>query len=366
MTRYVLDARTATNHFPGIGRYTVSLAQAMLPLLRQDERLILLRDPGQSSRWNLADLPTQIVDALVSPFSLKQQWHIPALLKQLQADLYHSPYFLMPYRPGRTTLLTLHDLIPLRYPQYYTLAQRLIFTVTIRLALRAADHCWAVSEATARDFQELLGLPAARVTAFPSAAAPYFRPQTLTNELRARLQIPATYLLYFGSNKPHKNLSHLVEAYSRLTPSIPPLVIAGVWEARYPEARQRATALGLGERVRFLGPVAEDDLPPLYSGAAAFLFPSEYEGFGLPVLEAMACGAPVICSDSSSLPEVAGDAALLVPPQDLEALVATMTRLLRDAELQAELRRRGLAQAARFSWTQTAQKTLELYRNLVT
>jgi alpha-1,3-rhamnosyl/mannosyltransferase len=172
--------------------------------------------------------------------------------------------------------------------------------------------------------------------------------------------------LYIGSNKPHKNLMRLVKAWAKIPP--PPdisLVIAGVWDRRFPEVKLMAQELGLTGSMIFLGPVEEADLPALYSGALAFVFPSEYEGFGLPVLEAMACGVPVACSNVSSLPEVAGDAALTFAPMDVEAMAATLHRLIKDAELRVNLKERGLHRAAQFSWEKTAQATLHLYRELL-
>ena len=163
----------------------------------------------------------------------------------------------------------------------------------------------------------------------------------------------------------HKNLTTLIQAYARLPASAPPLAIAGAWDARYPEAKTTAQTLGLGSRVRFLGPVDEADLPALYTAATAFVFPSFYEGFGLPVLEAMACGTPVACSNVSSLPEVAGDAALLFAPGDARALAGALERLIEDHALRAELRQLGLAQAARFTWAHTAAATLGVYRKLL-
>jgi alpha-1,3-rhamnosyl/mannosyltransferase len=143
------------------------------------------------------------------------------------------------------------------------------------------------------------------------------------------------------------------------------LVIAGAWDPRYPESRQRAKALALEEAVHFLGPIAEEDLPTLYSGAVAFVFPSEYEGFGLPVLEAMACGTPVACSSTSSLAEVAGDAALLFDPTDVADIADALTHLLHEPGLRADLRERGLRRAAQFSWERTARDTLAVYRQTV-
>jgi alpha-1,3-rhamnosyl/mannosyltransferase len=188
--------------------------------------------------------------------------------------------------------------------------------------------------------------------------------------VRARYDLPERYLLYLGSNKPHKNLERLVEAWALLQPQPAALVIAGSWDSRYPEARQRAAALsrspaplaGLERQLLWLGPVPEADLPALYSGALLFVFPSLYEGFGLPVLEAMACGTPVACSNTSSLPEVAGDAALLANPLDTQELARAMRTALEDESLRQEMSEKGLKRAQGFSWLRTAQRTLETYR----
>jgi alpha-1,3-rhamnosyl/mannosyltransferase len=179
--------------------------------------------------------------------------------------------------------------------------------------------------------------------------------------------LPDRYVLYFGSNKPHKNVPRLVQAFAQARieaqGSRIELVVAGHWDERYPEAKQAAERLGLKDTVKFIGPVKDADLPALYGGAELFVFPSEYEGFGLPVLEAMACGAPVVCSSRSSLPEVAGDAALLCDPQDVESLARTIEQALTDRDLRAALQQRGLARAAQFSWEQAAQRTLGVYRS---
>ena len=163
----------------------------------------------------------------------------------------------------------------------------------------------------------------------------------------------------------NQRISESANHISRITFHASRLVIAGAWDDRYPEAKQRVAALGLGDSVVSLGPVAEADLPALYAGAELFVFPSLYEGFGFPVLEAMACGTPVICSNVSSLPEVAGTAALQIDPRNTDALAAAMDRVLGDAALRQQMRREGLAQAGRFSWTRTAQQTLAAYRRVL-
>ena len=379
----VLDARTATDHFPGIGRYVFNLARAMAPLLQSDEQLIMLYDPTQTSPWNLPSLAgaqTRLVEIPVSPFSLRQQWLIPRLLRQLKADVFHSPYYLMPYRLPIPTLLTVYDLIPLRYPDFFSWSTRQIFRWATALALHTAAHITTISQATRSDLLTYYHPHPAKITPIHLAADPNFSPQPpeVVTVLCERLNLPEQYILYIGSNKPHKNLVRLIEAWAIVnrqssTPSLRSgasvvncqLIIAGVWDARYPQAKTRVKELGLGATVRFLGPVAEADLPALYSGAIAFVFPSEYEGFGLPVLEAMACAAPVACANTSSLPEVAGPAALYFDPLNVTDLAGALNGLLGNKDLQAQLRPQGLHQAAQFSWERAAAQTLALYREMI-
>ncbi len=361
----VLDARTATDHFPGIGRYVVNLASALKSIAPELD-LRLLHDPGaRSVRLTLPDLPT--VSLPISPFSLQQQIRVHGALRELHATLYHSPYYLMPYQPGVPTVLTAYDVIPLIYPQYYTAPQRLIFRLAHTLALKTARVTLAISEATKDDLIRRLGARPDRIRVTPLAADPCFTPQSTAaiQAVREKYHLPERFILYVGSNKPHKNLMRLVSAFSkseiRNQKSEIHLVIAGSWDERYPEARQLAVG---NELIRFLGPISDADLPTLYSGALVFAFVSEYEGFGLPPLEAMACGTPVIASRTSSLPEVLGDAGLLVDPHDIDAIAAALERIVSDSALRLDLQQRSLMRAAQFSWEQTARLTLAAYRSI--
>ncbi len=362
---FTIDGRTITQHFPGIGRYVFNLLQALPPLLAPGERLTALRTPE-------ANIPTDVRSTLIrsSPFDWRQQWEVPRALRRLQADLYHSTYFVMPYRPGILTVLTVYDLIPLLQPSQVSPRARWLSPLLIRLALRAADHVIAISAATRDALQQHLHVPPERVTVVPLAPDPRFRPQPpeSVTRLRERLELPERYVLYLGSNKPHKNLTRLIEAWAQVT-STPEaagwtLVIAGVWDARYPEPQQRAVALHLAETVRFLGPVAESDLLALYSGAGLFVFPSLHEGFGLPILEAMACGVPVACSRIAPLVEVGGEAIHTFDPRDVTDMANALCTLLGDAARRAALREQALQQARRFTWQQVAQRTLAVYRRV--
>ncbi|HUM67390.1 MAG TPA: glycosyltransferase family 1 protein, partial [Chloroflexota bacterium] len=326
----------------------------------------LLVDVARPSLWPLPPVSERVqqVGTAVSPFNLAQQWQIPRLLRQYQADVYHSPYYLMPYHPGVPTILTLYDLIPQLFPAYFSAQRRLLANLTTRLALHRADQVIAISEATRQDVQTQYAIRAQKMTVIPLAPDPRFAPQPAAEMRRVRQQygLPEAYVLYLGINRPHKNLARLVEAWTAVPTGETILVIGGAWDARYPEIKERVHTLGLGKRIRFIGPVADDDLPALYSGALFFVFPSLYEGFGLPVVEAMACGTAVITSDTSSLPEVAGNAALYVNPEDTADITRQINRFLDNPALVAEYQQKSQTQAQKFTWRDTAVATLNLYR----
>jgi glycosyltransferase involved in cell wall biosynthesis len=242
--------------------------------------------------------------------------------------------------------------------------------LTVRRTARAAAHVIASSEATRRDLVETYGLKESRVSVVPLAAAPRFRPVGDAEELRRVRHvygIEGDYILAVGSIQPRKNLARLFRAYSdlrraRRRDKLPPLLVVGKKAWLYEETLRAAEECGLGDSVIFTGYAPETDLPALYSGALCFVYPSYFEGFGLPPLEAMSCGAPVVAGDRTSLPEVVGDAGLLVDPFDTGAIAGAIARLIDDEDLRALLSARGLARAARFDWRETARLTLEVYR----
>ncbi|HET7090854.1 MAG TPA: glycosyltransferase family 1 protein [Anaerolineae bacterium] len=369
--RIVLDGRTISDHFPGIGRYAHRLAIALASAGEVD--LTLLHNASQPNTHLPFDaLPAggvRLYPTEIAPFSVAEQTRLPALARRLRPDVWHAPYYVMPYRRlSCPTIVTIYDVIPLALPQFWPARQRLIFSLAHRLALRAARRVIAISESTRRDVIRRFHVDPGRVAVTPLAADERFRPQPESEVRRVRqaYTLPERFILYVGINKPPKNLPRLVDAYAQLVAGSAELdfdcVIAGAWDNRYPESRERAAHLGLGDGVRFLGSIPDADLPALYAAADLFVMPSLYEGFGLPVLEAMACGTPIACSDTSSLPEVAGDAGLFFNPYDIDQMASTMLRAMTDPALRAELRVRGLERARLFSWERVARQTVDVYR----
>ncbi len=388
----VIDATPLqTGHrLRGIGTYTGGLLDA-LTRLQHPMPLGLLRQPPRPT-----DAPA-LAEALARPGVAtvplhkppwrkdRLQWLVsqPAValaLRRAGARLYHATESNdLVLVPGVTTLAMLHDLIPLHNPDLLFpprwLDQRIGYARYLRL-LQRVDHIVANSEATKRDAVERLRIPPERITVTPLAVdARCFYPRPLDEVERAlaRYRLRRPYFLHVGSyvgpsdgNKNTANILRAFDQFSRDPNAAHSLHIAGKWS---PPAIQELHAayprLVDSGRLRVLGYVPADDLPALYGGADLFVYPSLLEGFGLPVLEAMRCGAPVLTSTVSSLPEVAGDAALLVDPHDPEAIADALARVAGAADLRADLVRRGLRRAEEFSWERTAQKTLDVYKRLL-
>ncbi len=290
------------------------------------------------------------------------------------ADLFHATEHLLPPLRRVKTVFTFHDAIYALFPKYHLPMNRAYLGLMMPRFLRRADAIITISECSQRDATRLYGIPAERFHVIYEGVDPRFRParqKTDLDETLRRYRLPQEYLLAVGTIEPRKNLDRLLDAFvavrSRPGRGNLRLVIVGKKGWLYQGFFQRLAELGLddGQQVVFPGYVADEDLPAIYAGAACFVFPSLYEGFGLPVLEAMACGAPVVCSDASSLPEVAGDAALMVRPDDTGGLADAIDRILTDSQLRDDLVVRGIRRAERFTWERTARQTAEVYASLM-
>jgi len=374
--RVAINASFWGEETAGSGQYLHHLVDALLAL--DDAPEVVLASQGTPARplppgatWR--SLPTSVWRRLgENPEKVwLEQVAFPRAAQSAGATVAHVPYFASPRRPSVPTVVTVHDLIPLVLPGYRSSALVRAYMRLVAAGARRAGLVLTDAQASIAGIVRYLGVPAERVRAIPLAASPAYRPLhgEALDALRARYELPAHYLLYLGGCDLRRNLATLFRALAlarRHEPALPTLVLAGALPAAdtafAPDPRRLAAEAGLAEGVRFLGRVPEDDKPALYSGATAFLFPSRYEGFGLTVLEALACGTPAIVADATSLPEVAGPGGLRVPPDDVAGWAEAIVRLATDVELHTRLRAAGLAHAACFSWQRTARQTLAAYR----
>lgn len=365
-----IDATAMPARRAGAGVYTYYLTRALAETLADGDMLLVFgRDRAFADLACGAHVAVRCV-ALAGRVqrTLWEQSALPLVLHRAGVEVFHSPHHSLPLLGfGWRTVVTVHDVTFRLLPHRYTPARRLYMHVVTALAARRADAVIVPTRSVARDFLRLYGGPLGRVFVVPEAAPPAMRPiedPARLNDARRRLRLPERFVLSVGTLEPGKNRATLLRALAWLGRWGLPhtLVIAGQrgWGDATPE--RLAAALGVSDRVYYLGYVPEADLPLLYNLAEAFVFPSWREGFGLPPLEAMACGTPVVASDRPAMPEVLGDAAIYVPPGDARAVAAALARVLSDATLRDELRRRGLEQAARYSWARTARETLAVYR----
>ena len=384
--RIAIDYNAALRQVAGIGRYTRGLVRALAELRSGDELVLFYaaRDLPRSPSGLDALLELQAANLKVTsvPIPLSERWltilwqraRVPMPVEYWtgRIDLLHAPDFVLPPARTRRTLLTVHDLTFRIHPETAHTRLRRYLDAAVPRSLDRALHVLADSHSTAADLQELMAVPREKITVLYPGIGPQFRrvedPEVL-ERVRARYNLPPRFLFHIGTIEPRKNLERLIEVYRRLRdeqaagggqPSLG-LVLAGKpgWLS---EPILRAARQTPG--VVLPGPVADDDLPALYSLAAVLVYPTLYEGFGFPPLEAMACGTPVVMSNTSSLPELAGDTALLVEPRDASALAAALRRLLADQQAAEAARAAGPRQAARFTWARAAQQLLELYYSL--
>lgn len=311
--------------------------------------------------------------------SLRKTWFeqvvFPLACRRLRADVAHVPYWASPLTPSVPTVVTIHDLIPLVLREYRGGPLVRLYTALVSTTAQNAGLALTDSEASRRDIVAHLRLPSECVRVAHLAADESYSPTATPEDVnvRARYGLPERYALYLGGFDVRKNVTTALLTYRWAGPTIGaecPLVIAGRLPERdslfIPDPRRLAREQGIDERyVRFIGLVDEADKPALYRGAVAFIFPSRYEGFGLPPLEALACGTPVVGSNASSIPEVVGSAGVLLPPDDAEGMAGALIRLATDEDFQTEMSRRALAQAAHFSWERTARETLAAYHEVL-
>lgn len=370
-----IDYTSALAQGGGIGRYTRELIAALarldsktsyVLLAAGQKRQALPSPPGANFTWK----PTPITSEWFARLWHRARLPLPVEWWIGNVALFHSPDFtLPPLRKHVRSLLTVHDLSFVRAPETATPGLRAYLNAVVPRSILRSDHVLADSEATRQDIISLYRTPPDKVSVLYSGVDSRFRPvtddKTLQSLRNRHAMADSPYILSVGTIQPRKNYPRLIEAFRQLDDPDLQLVIAGGKGWLDHPLYELVKSSGLEDRVRFLGFVADEDLPALYSGARVCAFPSLYEGFGLPVLEAMSCATPVVTSAVSSLPEVAGDAAQLVDPYDVTGLAAALHRVLTDAEERDRMIARGLARARLFTWETAAVQLKEQYQRLV-
>ena len=368
MTIY-LDVSAAVHRRAGLGRYAESLTHALIAADPGRYGLFYNQERGIEPLAGFEDLPACTVDLGYKP------WRMLIWLGQLarvgfdhllpDVELFHAmEHLLLPLRSA-PTILTVHDLIFRHLPEHHKPLNRWYLNLALPLYCRRAGHIITVSEHSKSDLVSAYGIAEERISVIYEAADPRFRPQPsqAVADVRVRYGLPERYLLFIGTIEPRKNLSRLLAAFETVYADglTDGLVIVGRPGWLYDDFFARLEESPLRDAVVLPGYVPDEDLPAVCAGAQALVLPNIYEGFGLPVLEAMACKTPVVASNASSIPEIGGDAALYFDPLDVEAMVDAIRGLLRDVGLQDEMRRRGVSQAARFSWARAAAETCAVY-----
>lgn len=368
MARIGIDARLTYYRRGGITEYIEQLIHC-LPAQDETNDYVILH--SRKDRRNLAAGPRQRRAVAWTPAHHRlERWALAAEILPHRLDLLHSPDFIPPKGCWFRSVITIHDLTFLHYPQFLTPGSRRYYNDQIEAAVARADHILTDSEATRQDVISMLRVDPDHATTVLLGLSDHFRPAPpeTAQAFAARHNLPRGYILFVGTFEPRKNLSGLLQAYAALRadlPDAPPLVIAGRRGWLFEDVYALAESLHLTDCILWLEDTPHADLPALYSAASVLCLPSHYEGFGFPPLEAMGCGTPAVAADRASLPEVVGDAGLLIDPDDPASIAGALLRVLTDSALAADLRQRGLTRAAQFTWDRTARQTLHIYRTVL-
>ncbi|MFC2054636.1 glycosyltransferase family 4 protein [Chloroflexota bacterium] len=372
--RIGIDATALPPQPGGAGNYIIQLIRSLASLETDSHFTVFAYQSG----YGLFDVPTSPqLDWFLFPDKsparrlLWEQTTLPRLVRRSNVALLHSLHYTKPLSLSCASVVTFHDMTFFLYPHLHTRSKRIFFPTAIRLSARLADALIAVSENTKKDAVRLLGVPGDKITAIPHGVGEEFHPITdtrLLEDIRRKYSLPQDFILNVGVVEPRKNLTLLLKSYQRLhSQGISlPLVIVGGLGWMYEDVFRLVESLGIKEQVHFTGYVSSHDLPIVYNLSRVFVYPSIYEGFGLPPLEAMACGTPVITTAVSSMPEHVGDAGILIPPQDEKALTNALQKLINDSTIQEELSSKGPERASQFTWKRTAQETLKVYQSVLT
>lgn len=377
--KILVDAIPMTGLLTGIARYLRNLYCAMdgmnpaeLSYFNGHGSVETMPPLAESGKWQQATravrtLPDPLVFGLRAARWLKYEHKLNRQCSQKTFDVYHETAFTPAKLSGTPTVYSVYDLSLRRYRETHPRERVWMFEYFIRTRLKYASHILTISEFIRREIIDEFNVPPSMVTAIPLAPDPLFTrcSAEALGAVRSRYNLPASYLLFVSSLEPRKNIDLLIEALEKADSDVP-LVLVGWqgWGAK--PWLEKIKQMDFKNPVYLIGHVPDDDLRVLYNGALALVYPSLYEGFGLPIVEAMACGCPVICSNVASMPEVAGDAAVLIDPGSSDDLAQAIQTLVHDSRLRTALVEKGLRQAATFTWDRTARQTLDLFKSVAT
>jgi glycosyltransferase involved in cell wall biosynthesis len=367
--RIAIDARKLRDY--GIGTYIRNLLRHLARIDTDTEFVVLCRDEDCAFAAELGE-NFRAVPERSRAYSVREQFAVPVDLRREGAGLFHAPHYVLPPLTPCRSVVTIHDCIHLRFPQY--LPNRLSYAYarsSLWIAAHRSARVLTVSEASKRDILNFFSVPESKVSVIYNAIDERFFEEPAPDavmRVKERYQLNDPFILYAGNIKPHKNLERLIEAFHTIRRGDlehVKLLIIGDEISKYASLRRAVHKYKLHKHVRFFGFVPDATLAILYRLARVFVFPSLYEGFGLPPLEAMASGTPVITSNVSSLPEVVGDAAMLIDPYEPDALAGAMRRVLADDRLREDMRERGLARVREFSWERSIRRVRDIYQEVL-
>lgn len=363
--RIAIDCRMLS--WGGVGRYTQGLIQGLSQIPTHHKFILICHSKEEVHLEKPNNF--EIIETKLPVFSLRHLKAFSRLVNNSKVDVFHSSHFIYPWFYIGKGVATIHDLIPMKYPKTISFINRIKFILMTKYTLKKASNLITVSNNTKKDIVGIFNYDDSRISVIYEAVDDYFYPQPkdIVQKVLSKYRVDKDYFLYVGACKPHKNIIGLVNAYSLLPIEIKEkysLVLVGKKDRRYLEVDNFIRTNRLTDFVIQLENVSDNELPSIYSGAEIFIFPSYYEGFGLPPLESMACGTPVISSNTSSLPEVLGNNAIFINPDKPDEISSKILGLLSNANLKSELSTKGINHVKTFSWKETAEETLKVYEKI--
>lgn len=363
----LIDARMVTAKNYGIGRYVYNLIEKLIEIDKSNQYALIINDDYLLELTRNAD-NFALIKAKASWLSLAEQIEIPRIINNVKPDLYHAASWSVPFSQTCPVVATIYDLIHMIFPEHYSFVHRIYYNIFLPLVIKKVKRIITISESSRRDINKYFGYPMERIDiAFPAVAEQFtpIKDKQLISDFRSKRGLNKKIILYVGNRKKHKNIEGLVGAYALLSDEIRSqyeIVMPGDMDN---ELKEMADQLDIRQNIHCLTNVSDAELPLLYNSADIFVFPTLYEGFGMPPLEAMACGIPVITSNVASIPEVVGDAAIMVDPKNVKSLTDALIKLIENDKLRQEMKEKGLARARHFTWEDCAKRTLKTYMEAV-